>query len=81
MRERQLVWRNAEWTETIEAGRRRQQQLVGTYGTLLALDGRSGLGELGHALDRLGSKDTKSARAWCLRQRVVGSARAGAAVC
>jgi outer membrane protein assembly factor BamB len=48
-----VVWRETpEWTETIEAGGRRQQQLVGTYrGSLLAVDGQFlCLGELGHLL-------------------------------
>jgi outer membrane protein assembly factor BamB len=48
-----VVWRETpEWTETIEVGGQRQDQLAGTYrGSLLAVDGNFlCLGELGHLL-------------------------------
>lgn len=48
-----VVWREVpEWTETIQIGGQRRQQLMGTYrGSLLAADGQFlCLGEMGHLL-------------------------------
>ena len=69
-----VVWRETpEWTETIEAGGRRQQQLVGTYrGSLLAVDGQFlCLGELGHLLwmDLTPKGYKEVSRAWLFAAR------------
>ena len=69
-----VVWRETpEWTETIEAGGRRQQQYVGTYrGSLLAVDGQFlCLGELGHLLwiDLTPKGYKEVSRAWLFAAR------------
>src|SRR5688572_29681171 len=69
-----VVWRaTPEWTESIEAGGRRQQQQVGTYrGSLLAVDGQFVcLGELGHLLwmDLTPKGYTEVSRAWLFAAR------------
>ena len=70
-----VVWREKpEWMETIDAGGRRQQQLVGTYrGSLLAADGQFlCLGELGHLLwidlTPKGYKEVSRARLFAARE-------------
>ena len=68
------MWRETpEWTETIEAGGQRQQQLVGTYrGSLLAVDGQFlCLGELGHLLwmDLTPKGYKEVSRAWLFAAR------------
>jgi putative pyrroloquinoline-quinone binding quinoprotein len=69
-----VMWREKpEWMETIEAGGRRQQQLVGTYrGSLLAVDGQFlCLGELGHLLwiDLTPKGYKEVSRAWLFAAR------------
>ena len=69
-----VVWRETpEWTETVEAGGRRQQQVVGTYrGSLLAVDGQFlCLGELGHLLwlDLTPKGYKEVSRAWLFAAR------------
>jgi outer membrane protein assembly factor BamB len=68
------VWRaTPEWTETIDAGGRRQQQVVGTYrGSLLAVDGQFlCLGEFGHLLwmDLTPKGYKEISRAWLFAAR------------
>ena len=69
-----VVWRETpEWTETFGGGRRRRQQIVGTYrGSLLAVDGQFlCLGELGHLLwmDLTPKGYKEVARAWLFAAR------------
>jgi outer membrane protein assembly factor BamB len=69
-----VVWRETpEWTETVDGGGRRQQQLVGTYrGSLLAVDGQFlCLGELGHLLwiDLTPKGYKEVSRAWLFAAR------------
>src|SRR4029079_18103888 len=68
------VWRaTPEWAESIEAGVRRQQQIVGTYrGSLLAVDGQFlCLGEFGHLLwmDLTPKGYKEISRAWLFAAR------------
>jgi outer membrane protein assembly factor BamB len=69
-----VVWRETpEWTETFDAGGRRQERLVGTYrGSLLAVDGQFlCLGELGHLvwLDLTPKGCKQLSRAWLFAAR------------
>ena len=69
-----VVWRETpEWKETIEAGGRSREQLLGTYrGSLLAVDGQFlCLGELGHLLwlDLTPKGYKELSRAWLFAAR------------